>query len=426
MAKLRSDQVQVASEMVVRGVSVRSAATQLGVTEGALRFRLKRLAAQAPDGRCDRASALDGYEPAVQAVLESLRDTAPANRPVQGRLIYEALVRDHGYQGSYPALIRYLRRSRGVPEVRAVRRVETPPGIQAQHDWFEQPLVIAGESVTLYGLLGTLAHSRGSFVWMSPRMSQVAWQAGHAALFQRYGGVPRWIRIDNLKTAVTAGGGPTAVLNPAFQTFARVCGFQIDPCRVAQASDKGKVERRVRALRAALAALFAQPWSSLEVLQQALDARMLALHQLLRCPATGTVVAEALVAERATLQPLPVLGEPFDLVAARRVSRDCLISFEGRQYSVPFAWIGREVEVLGTARAVVVRAEGRELARHPRHTQARLVLDPAHFEGPRINHVLPPTPLGQRARWQLGALPAPAAVRRPLADYVALVEEACR
>jgi transposase len=413
--------------MVARGVSVRQAATQLGVTEGALRFRLKRFASGAPDGRRERPSALAGFETAVGAVLEALAATTRRGRPIQGRLVYEALVRDHGYAGSYPALIRYLRRVRGVPVVRALRRVETPPGVQAQHDWFEQPLELAGEGVTLYGLLGTLAHSRASFVWVSRRMTQVAWQAGHAALFQRYGGVPRWIRIDNLRTAVVAGAGPTAQLSPAFQTFARACGFQIDPCRAATASDKGKVERRVRALRDAVGALFARPWDSLEALQTALDGRMLELHQRLRCPVTGTSVAAALTAERAALLSLPVLGEPFDLIAARRVSRDCLVSFEGRQYSVPFAWVGREVEILGTARAVVIRAAGRELARHPRHTAARLVLEPAHYEGPQINHVVPPTPLGRRARWQLaGALPAPAAVARPLAAYVTLVEEACR
>jgi len=417
----------VIAEMVARGVSVRAAAGQLGVSEGALRFRLKRLASGAPDGRRDRVSALAGFERAVTAALESLADTARVGRPVQGRLVYEALVRDHGYGGSYGALIRYLRRVRGVPVVRALRRVETPAGIQAQHDWFEQPVRIAGTLETLYGLLGTLSHSRGDAVWFGRRMTQVAWQAGQAALFRRYGGVPRWVRIDNLKTGVSAGAGPTAVLNPAFQTFARVCGFQIDPCRAAQASDKGKIERRVRGLRDAAADLFAQDWPSLEHFQSAMDARLLALHQRRRCPVTGTSVAEALAAERAALQPLPVLGEPFDLVAARRVGRDCLVCFEGRQYSVPFAWVGREVEVLGTAHAVVVRAQGQELARHPRHTATRLVLDPAHFEGPQINHVLPPTPLGKRAQWQLAtALPAPAAVVRPLAAYVALVEEACR
>jgi hypothetical protein len=62
------------------------------------------------------------------------------------------------------------------------------------------------------------------------------------------------------------------------------------------------------------------------------------------------------------------LAEPFDVIVAPRVSRDALVSFEGRQYSVPFAWIGRDVEVVGTARHVLVRGGGDVLARHERHT----------------------------------------------------------
>lgn len=430
MTKVRRDEVMIAATMIERGASTRAVARQLGVSEGTLRYRLRRAAADAPDGRRNRPAAVAGFEEAVTAVLAAWPEE-PSGRPIAGRLVYEALVRDYGYAGSYPALIRYLRKLRGVPPVRALRRVETPPGVQAQHDWFTEHVAIAGVVVPVYGLLGTLSHSRASFVWVSPAMTQLAWQTGHLALFQRYGGVPRWIRIDNLKTGVSTGAGPTAVINPAFQAFARACGFAVDPCRAATGSDKGKVERRVRVLHSAGAPLFRQRWGSVELLQQALDARTAALHQRLRCPATGTVVAEALLAERAVLQALPLIGEPFDLVVARRVSRDCLVSFEGRRYSVPFAYVGRDVEVLGTARAVVIRADGQELARHPRHTPMRLVLEPAHFEGPQTNHVLPPTPLGARARAQLATLalaelPAPSAVARPLAAYIALVEEACR
>jgi hypothetical protein len=111
------------------------------------------------------------------------------------------------------------------------------------------------------------------------------------------------------------------------------------------------------------------------------------------------------------------------------VSRDALVSFEGRRYSVPFAWVGRTVEILGTARHVVVSGDGAVLARHPRHTARRLVLDAAHYEGPSTATVLAPPPLGRRGRLQLTAvagLPSPAAVSRPLTAYVALVEEACR
>jgi hypothetical protein len=260
-------------------------------------------------------------------------------------------------------------------------------------------------------------------------MTQLAWQTGHLALFTRYGGVPLWVRIDNLKTAVASGAGPTAVLSPAFATFARTCGFAVDPCRAATGADKGKVERAVRTERAAFADLLRVDWPSLEALQTALDTRAAERHARRRCPITGTTIAEALAAERAVLQPVPAVHEPFDCVVARRVSRECLVSFEGRRYSVPFATVGRTVEVRGTAHHVVILMQGRELARHARRTSARLVLTPAHYDGPSTATVRAPTPLGRRARAQLAGLPglpAPVAVARPLRDYVALVEEACR
>lgn len=428
MTVLRQEQIEMMDEMIrAERVTGRAAAALLQVSEGALRYRRQRLASGARDRRADQATAVDGFEPAIAAVLDALAPTVPEDRPVCGRLVFEALVRDHGSPGSYPALIRYLRRQRGRPPVRAVRRVELPPGMPAQHDWLEERVDLAGSAVRVFGLLGTLAHSRGSALWLGLRMTQVAWQAGHAALFQSYGGVPRVVRIDNLKTAVAAGGGPSAVFTPAFQAFATSCGFTLDPCRVQTPTDKGKGERRVRVVHAALAPLFRQSWTDLTPLQAAVTGRFAELEARLRCPATGTTIAEARRAEQSALLPLPVVGEPFDLIVARRVHRDALVSFEGRQYSVPFVWVGREVEVLGTARHVVVRAAGTEIARHPRHTAARLVLEPTHYDGASTADVLAPPPLGRRGRWQAAAgarLPAPPTVARPLETYVALIDGA--
>ena len=286
--------------------------------------------------------------------------------------------------------------------------------------------MIAGERRALHGLIGTLSHSRATFVWVSPTMTQVAWQTGHLALFTRYGGVPLWVRIDNLKTGVASGAGPSAVITPAFATFARTCGFAVDPCRARTGSDKGKVERAVRTDRGAFADLFLAEWTTLAQFQQALDGRAEEMHDHRRSPMTGTTITEALALERPLLQALPPVHEPFDCVVARRVSRDCLVSFEGRRYSVPFRVVRRTVEVRGTAQHVVVLAEGREVARHARHTAARLVLVSGHYDGASTAAVRAPTPLGRRAQLQLAGLPSPSAVARPMSAYIALVEEACR
>jgi hypothetical protein len=93
---------------------------------------------------------------------------------------------------------------------------------------------------------------------------------------------------------------------------------------------------------------------------------------------------------------------------------------------VPFAVIGGSWRVRGTVHHVVVLAEGRELARHARHTAQRLVLDNAHYDGEATATVRAPTPLGHRARLQLAGipgLPETATVARPLADYVRLIDD---
>jgi len=426
----------IAQEMVDRAVSVRHVAAQLGVDESTLRYRLAR-SLDAPDGRRDRPSALAGWEERIDAVLTRFGDArvlADGSGHCQAQVLHAILMREFAFTGSYQSVRRYLKRRFAPGPIQAVRRVETPPGVQAQHDWFDFDGVIAGKRRALHGLIGTLSHCRATFVWVSPTMTQLAWQAGHLALFTRYGGVPLWVRIDNLKTGVASGAGPSAVITPAFQTFARSCGFAVDPCRARMGSDKGKVERGVRTERGAFADLLCTDWPSLEHLQAALDGRVAALHERRRSPMTGTTITEALTAEQPLLQPVPTMHEPFDCVVARRVARDCLVSFEGRRYSVPFASVGRTVEVRGTAQHVVIMAEGRELARHARHTAARLVLTPTHYDGESTSAVRAPTPLGRRAQLQLAGipgLPTPATVARPLDAYIALVEdaihrEACR
>ena len=434
--KLTLDEVRVAGKMRERGASLRRLAKDLGVTEGAVRYRLKRLGAgERSDGRGRQATALDGYEEVVEAIQERLGDgrLVGAGPPCQVRLIYEVLVRDHGYAGSYQSVVRHVRRKHGQPRLRAIRRVETPAGVQAQHDWFEDRIPIGAKRPKLALLLGALSYSRAKFCWPSENQTQLSWHTGHHALFERYEGVPRWVRIDNPKTAVTRGAGPTAVLNRSYAAYARMCGFGVDACRAGKGSDKGKVERAVRTLRESFGEVLRRGAGSIEELGGLLDVRSEHLLDRLRCPVTGGTVREALEEERQVLQPLPSGAELFDVEVARRVSRDWLVSFEGRRYSVPFAWAGQWVDVRGTAREVVVRGGGEDVARHRRGTRALLLLNESHYEGSSTDRVIRPTPLGRRGRLQVAGraagwerttpeLEARDGLERPLSEYARLVE----
>jgi transposase len=74
-----------------------------------------------------------------------------SERGVNLQVLTEWLVAEHGYAGSYKAIQRYVRAKYPKPRLRVRRRVETPPGTQAQADWAEFPrLTVGGAEVGLH------------------------------------------------------------------------------------------------------------------------------------------------------------------------------------------------------------------------------------------------------------------------------------
>jgi transposase len=333
------------------------------------------------------------------------------------------LAAEYGYPGSLRSVERYVRAAYPVPPLRARRRVETPPGAQAQADWAEFPGVWVGTGpVDLLAFALQLSHSRADAVVWSERKDQLAWLHVHNEALARLGGVPASIRVDNEKTAVVRGAGAWGVVNPVYRRYAKTLRFHIDLCAPRQPQAKGKVERRIRDRRCGVNP-YGQRWRDLAELQSWTDTRVEASAHRRRCPVSGTDVYTAWLEERALLGPLPALPAPFDVVVERRVAPDCTVQFEGRTYSVPFRFLGQRIEVRGTALHVEVFAGGHCIARHVRHSRSRIVLEAAHFEGPATATVLPPTPLGRFGR-RLAEIAALTPEQRPLDLYAALAEVA--
>jgi hypothetical protein len=274
----------------------------------------------------------------------------------------------------------------------------------------------------LFALHVTLSHSRFDAVVWSEHKDLLSWLSCHGEALLRLGGVPATLRVDNEKTAISRGAGAWGEIHPAYRRFAEEARFQVDACAPRSPQAKGKVERRIRD-HCLCADPRSRTWRDLAQLQAWTDERMLESARRRRCSATGTSVLEAWQEEREQLGELPVLPEPFDLAVTRRVAIDCTVAFEGRRYSVPFALVGRTVEVRGCARSVQVLFEARIVAQHERHSERRLVIDPAHFEGPATDEVLPPLPLGRMGR-RLQEIAALEPERRPMDLYAELAEVA--
>lgn len=419
MAKLNHEARMTIKTLSSKGVSNRDVASLLGVTEGAVRYQLKQMGADAIDGRSNRSGLAADFAEAIDYWREAVGEG-----PINLTSLHEWLVREHGYPGSVRSVQRYYKKTYPAPRIRARRRVETPPGAQSQVDWAHFPgVVVGGQATDLLAFRMVLSHSRYSAVVWSTSKDQLAWHRCHNEAFRRVGGVTATIRVDNEKTAIVRGAGAWGTINPSYRRYARMLCFHVDACPPGQPQAKGKVERSVRTQR-----FGADPrrevWCDLEELQAFSDERMEESARSRRCPATGSSVHEAWLDECQLLTPLPEpLWEPFDLVATRRVSIDGLVAFEGRQYNIPSAFVGCEVEVHGCAETVQVLHGANIVAVHRRHTTERLVINPAYYDGPSTDRVLAPPPLGRMGRRILELAEEPVA-RRSIDYYNELAEVA--
>ena len=421
MRRLRREEVVTIEVLKDAGQANSAIARTLGVTEGAVRHHLRRRGCT--DGRQHKPRKAAAVAAAIHHWAEATGGDGPQPRPVNVRALYDWLVLEQGYDGSYKSVLRYVRAHFPRPKLRPFRRVETPPGAQAQVDWWEcRGLDLGDGPQTLYALVLVLSHSRKEAVIWCRRMDQLSWQHAHNEALRRLGGVPAVLRIDTLKTGVASGAGPWGELNDAYRAYARAVGFHIDPCLPRAPEDKGKVESRIGKLQQRLDPR-GQVFAGLADLQRWTDAPVERGAQQRTCPATGRSVQASWQAEQARLRPLPILPEIFDVALTRTVQTDGTVHFEGRVYSVPFVLCGLSVEVRGGAGVVQVLHDGQVVAEHRRGTPERILLDPSHDEGPGDSRVSPPVPLGQLGR-RLQEIVLQPVAQRPLDLSAALAEVA--
>ena len=428
MAKLTREHIVTIEVLHERGQSQCQTARILGVSEGAVRYHLRRARDGAADGR-QKPSLIEqlGLAEAVAHWWQAQAEILGPQRPPSVQLLQEFLRAEYGYNGSYKSVRKFVRARYGRPPIRPFRRVETPPGAQSQSDWGEFPRVDLGDAfgpTTVYAFVMVLSHSRKEAVVWSRSMDQLAWHQVHNEAYRRLGGVAAINRIDNLKTGIAHGGGAWGQINEQYRVYARTMGFHVDACEVQAPEQKGKTERRVGDCKGL--DLQGRHFDGLAGLQSWTDADRAARALKRICPATGRSVAASWEAEKPFLRPLPEsLPEPFDLVKTVPVHKDCMVHFEGRTYAVPFLYAGRTVEVRGCSGCVQILdpQTARVLVSYSRHTQERILIEPTCYEGPGTAEVLPPKPLGRMARklQEIAALPVE---RRPLDLYAALAEVA--
>jgi transposase len=343
--------------------------------------------------------------------------------------LYDEL-KQHGYEGSRSHLRAFVRPFRTLRQTQATVRFETEPGEQAQVDWGHFGYINhRGHQRRLYAFVMTLGWSRAMYVEFTVSADAAWWLRCHQHAFQFFGGVPREVLHDNLKTAVLerdSGGG--IHWHPRYLDFAHYYGFTPRACQPYRAQTKGKVESGVKYVRRNfwLGLRFVDLLDLNGQVQTWLDT----VANVRRHGTTGEVPWIRLPQEH--LQPL--LGKPnYDtsLISHRRSSADCLISYDGNYYSVPAACHRQVLLVRETERdeLIICTGQGDEIARHQLSLDYnQRIIEPMHYQGVTSRTAArPPAPATQFVLTTLAAAhqgAVPAVETRSLDLYEQLALEA--
>lgn len=315
-------------------LTVSTICRQLGVHKDAVR---RAIAADAFNQRKPapaRASALDPFKPFVVEQLERY----PRLRSTR---IHD-LLRRRGYTGSVVVVRRFVASVRGRRPREAFLVRTTLAGEEAQVDWAHFGKITVGRaSRPLMAFVMVLGFSRALFVRFFHDLTTASFLEGHARAFDHFGGVPRVLLFDNLKSVVSDRIGDAIRFSDDILHLAAHYHFEPRPCAPYRGNEKGKVERAIRYLRESFFA--ARQLTSLDDLHRQLAEwiESVALARVVATDPQRRTVRELLALERPSLLSLPAAPFPSERVAQLRSGKTPYLRFDLNDYSIPPRFVGQ-------------------------------------------------------------------------------------
>lgn len=331
----------------------------------------------APMPRRRGRPALEGNEEWVAGVLEADLG-APRKQRHTARRIYDRLVAERGYGGSYSTVqrfVRELRLARAAAGGEGYLELEWAPGT-CQVDFGNFRAAVGGRTLDLKLLVATLPHSndRQCVALMSQRSECLC--SGLLEIFRRWGRAPAAMVLDNATEAGRMVRGEVTE-SRLFSQFRAHYRFESRYCNPYSGNEKGSVENAVGFLRRNL--LVPVPaFGALPELNAFLAEGCARVNAAARCR-DGRPHGEAYREDLAAMRSLP--GVEFDAVrwVTARADKRGYVEADGREYVAGPAWHGRSLLVGMRASTVEILADrGRRVAVRPR----------AFGEGPAVRNPL--------------------------------------
>lgn len=304
-------------------------------------------------------SILDEYK-------DYIREKLDFNCPCTA--IYSEL-RKKGFKGSLRTVQKFAKNYTNTRIVEATVRFETCPGLQAQVDRKEKMSLIDsnGEIKQVSIFLMILGYSRLKYIELTTDQSQKTLFKCMLNAFNYFGGVPKEILFDNMRTVVDRARSEfdKPLYNESFVQFCKDANFKPLSCIRYRPRTKGKVENLAKICNRVK--VFNNEFKNLNDLKDKIIILRDELNKEIS-QATNRIPLELFKEKerehlntfnQALLKDYTSFSE-----SNRKVGKDCLVVWNGSKYSLSKKYIGKSVNCKTINDEIVFSFEGIEIGRH--------------------------------------------------------------
>lgn len=277
---------------------------------------------------------------------------------------YEILTETHGIKSTYVNLCKYIQ-TRFPKQKEAFGVQITEPGEAAEIDFGYLGMLPGpyGRLVKTFGLVIVLHFSRLGYYAITYDQKLETLIKELELAFVYFGGAPKRLKVDNMKTAILKNQHYDLEFNQDFLEFAYHYNTVVVPCSPYSPEQKGTVESGIKYLQNNFIA--GRKFQDDADLKRQLKEWMVTYANQRVHGTTRRVPKEMFLAEEmGKLQELPEEEFAFFNRSLRTVSTNCHIHFDNNYYSVPAHFIGKEVMIRFNSHLIRIIYQGEQVALH--------------------------------------------------------------
>lgn len=280
---------------------------------------------------------------------------------------------------SYSSVKKYISKIKGKNDI--CIRFYTEAGEEAQVDFGYVGILPdpTGKRRKAWVFNMRLSYSRLDYYAVVYNQTVETFISCHVNAFTYFKGVPKYIKLDNLKAAILEANFYEPTYQNLYKQLATYYKFEPLPCRVRKPQEKGKTEAGIKFIKNNF--FKGRDFNNYEDLIGQLKFWLEnkcnnRIHGTTRKVPREVYIEE----EQKYLIPLPVTAFIIPEVSTRKVYRDCHVYVNYNYYSVPYGYVGKTVTIEVTEQFIKIFFAGAQIAIHPKATgRGQFITQINHF-----------------------------------------------